>query len=105
MRQGARVASRRYSDRVVLPFRAGTPAAPILPGCLAVEQPLHTHACRRIEDPDRVLVPPAVDQQRTEAATEFLEQRRGFASLLANPAVFVDDFAVGVPEDQASGST
>src|ERR1700757_35453 len=95
---------RARSDRVILIFRAGSAAAPFLGRCSSIEQPLHAPARRRVEDADRVRVPPAVDQQGAETLSYLHEIRRSCASPFAQAAVLANKFALVVPQDETPRS-
>ena len=88
---------RARSDRVILILRARSAPAPFLGRRSSVEQPLDAPARRRVEDADRLSVPPAVDQQGANAVSYLPEIRRRCASPVAEGAVFADKLAACRP--------
>src|SRR5438477_3448344 len=88
------------SDRVILILGARSAAAPFLDRRSSIEQPLHAPARWRVEDADRVRVPPAVDQQGAKAVSYLPEIGCGGASPIAQATVFADKLALGVPQNE-----
>src|ERR1700758_302376 len=98
------VLPRARSDRIILVLGARAAVAPFLGRRSSIEQPLDAPARRRVEDADRVGVPPAVDNQGAEAVSYFAEIRRRCASPVAQASAFADKFAPVVPQDQTPRS-
>src|SRR5271168_5212479 len=95
---------RARSDRVILILCARSAAAPFLGRSSSIEQPLHPPARRRIEDADRVRVPPAVNQQGAKAVSYFPEIWLRCAPPVAQTAVLADKLALVVPQDETPRS-
>src|SRR4051794_36370025 len=91
---------RARSDRIILILRARSAPTPFLGRRSSVEQPLDAPARRRVEDADRLGVPPAVDQQRANAISYLPEIGRSCASPIAGGPILADKLAVVVPQDE-----
>src|SRR5712691_11876311 len=87
MPNGPRIVPDRSPKPIVAQFGVGASPAPVFAGSYPVEQPPDAHARRRIEDADRVVVPPAVDQEGADPLAKLVEITSRLAAPLPDPAV------------------